>query len=95
MEFRADGTKNILRPSHMSLARVSVLRGVGPSEGVPFIDDYIVTKEAIVDYLTEFSGIKSGDLDQNHSPHTLVPLKVAYKKLRCREWTQLDTWLIF
>jgi PAB-dependent poly(A)-specific ribonuclease subunit 2 len=23
-----------------------------------------------------------GDLDPNNSPHTLVPLKVAYKKLR-------------
>jgi hypothetical protein len=26
-----------------------------------------------------------GDLDRNNSPHTLVPLKVAYKKLRLRE----------
>ncbi|WVQ76650.1 PAB-dependent poly(A)-specific ribonuclease subunit PAN2 [Cryptococcus sp. DSM 104548] len=82
MEFRSDGTKNILRPSHMSLARVSVLRGEGEMEGTPFIDDYIHTSEAVVDYLTEFSGIKAGDLDPNNSPHTLVPLKVAYKKLR-------------
>ncbi|WWD21952.1 PAB-dependent poly(A)-specific ribonuclease subunit PAN2 [Kwoniella shandongensis] len=82
MEFRSDGTKNILRPSHMSLARVSVLRGEGALEGKPFIDDYIHTSEAVVDYLTEYSGIKAGDLDPNNSPHTLVPLKVAYKKLR-------------
>lgn len=82
LEFRSDGTKKILRPSHMSLARVSVLRGPGEKEAVPFIDDYIHTKEAIADYLTEFSGIKAGDLDPNNSKHTLVPLKVAYKKLR-------------
>ncbi|KAL1408168.1 poly(A)-specific ribonuclease [Vanrija albida] len=82
LEFRSDGTKKILRPSHMSLARVSVLRGPGSLEGVPFIDDYIRTTETVVDYLTEFSGIKAGDLDPNNSPHTLVPLKVAYKKLR-------------
>lgn len=55
MEFRSDGTKSILRPSHMSLARVSVLR----ENEVPFIDDYILTSETVADYLTEFSGIKS------------------------------------
>ena len=57
-EFRSDGTKKILRPARLSLARVSVLRGDGPRKGVPFIDDYIHTSEIIVDYLTEFSGIK-------------------------------------
>ena len=57
-EFRSDGTTRVLRPARLSLARVSVLRGDGPNEGVPFIDDHIHTSEAIVDYLTEFSGIK-------------------------------------
>ncbi|KAI8355181.1 ubiquitin carboxyl-terminal hydrolase-domain-containing protein [Blakeslea trispora] len=82
-EIRSDGTKSLIRPSTLTLARVSVLRGdAGPMEGVPFIDDYITTKEPVVDYLTEFSGIRPGDLDQAQSKHTLVPLKVAYKKLR-------------
>ncbi|KIK63543.1 hypothetical protein GYMLUDRAFT_40586 [Collybiopsis luxurians FD-317 M1] len=81
-EYRSDGTKKVLRPARLSLARVSCLRGNGPKEGVPFIDDHIHTSEDIVDYLTEFSGIKYGDLDPMRSPHTLTPLKVVYKKLR-------------
>ena len=48
----------MLRPARLSLARVSVLRGDGPKQGVPFIDDHIHTSDMIVDYLTEFSGIK-------------------------------------
>jgi PAB-dependent poly(A)-specific ribonuclease subunit 2 len=37
---------------------VSVLRGDGDQEGVPFIDDYICTTEPVLDYLTEYSGIE-------------------------------------
>ncbi|KAL7004824.1 poly(A)-specific ribonuclease [Cystobasidiomycetes sp. EMM_F5] len=82
IEYRSDGTKSLIRPSRMTLARVSVLRGEGPETGVPFIDDHIQVTEPIVDYLTEFSGIRPGDLDNTKSPHTVVPSKVAYKKLR-------------
>ena len=57
-EFRSDGTKKVIRPARLSLARVSVLRGDGSQKGVPFIDDHIHTSETIVDYLTEFSGIE-------------------------------------
>ena len=57
-EYRSDGKKKVIRPARLSLARVSVLRGNVPKEGVPFIDDHIHTSEIIVDYLTEFSGIK-------------------------------------
>ena len=58
-EYRSDGTKKVVRPSRLSLARVSVLRGSGPSEEVPFIDDHIHTSEPVMDYLTDFSGIHS------------------------------------
>ncbi|THV07954.1 hypothetical protein K435DRAFT_815204 [Dendrothele bispora CBS 962.96] len=82
-EFKSDGSKKVIRPARLSLARVSVLRGdEGPKQGVPFIDDHIHTSEVIVDYLTEFSGIRFGDLDPHRSPFTLTPLKVVYKKLR-------------
>ncbi|OAV97453.1 hypothetical protein PTTG_26056 [Puccinia triticina 1-1 BBBD Race 1] len=82
VDYKSDGTRLVRRPSQMTLARVSVLRGEGSKTGVPFIDDHIQTFEPVADYLTEFSGIRPGDLDHNASPHTLVPLKVAYKKLR-------------
>ncbi|ORZ18884.1 ubiquitin carboxyl-terminal hydrolase-domain-containing protein [Absidia repens] len=82
-EIRSDGTKSLIRPSTLSLARLSVTRGEdGDKEGVPFIDDYIVTSEPVVDYLTEFSGIEADDLNPMTSQRTLVPLKVAYKKIR-------------
>ncbi|PCH38436.1 hypothetical protein WOLCODRAFT_97122 [Wolfiporia cocos MD-104 SS10] len=81
-EYRSDGTKKVLRPARLSLARVSVLRGEGPKEGVPFIDDHIHTSDVIVDYLTEYSGIRFGDLDPHLTRYTLTPLKLAYKKLR-------------
>ncbi|KAG1748914.1 PAB-dependent poly-A-specific ribonuclease subunit PAN2 [Suillus paluster] len=81
-EYRSDGTNRVIRPARLSLARVSVLRGDNPNEGVPFIDDHIHTSEVIVDYLTEFSGIKFGDLDPHLSRYTLTPLKLVYKKLR-------------
>jgi PAB-dependent poly(A)-specific ribonuclease subunit 2 len=57
-EIHSDGTRSVVRPSRLGLARVSVLRGEGPDEALPFIDDYVVTSEPIIDYLTEFSGIK-------------------------------------
>ncbi|KAI8336757.1 ubiquitin carboxyl-terminal hydrolase-domain-containing protein [Chlamydoabsidia padenii] len=77
-EIRSDGTKSLIRPSTLSLARLSVTRGGdGDKE-----DDYIVTSEPVVDYLTEFSGIEADDLNPETSRRTLVPLKVAYKKIR-------------
>ncbi|PWY70997.1 hypothetical protein BO70DRAFT_321589 [Aspergillus heteromorphus CBS 117.55] len=91
IDVKADGSQEIVRPSKSGLARVSVLRGSGVQEGVPFIDDYITIKEPIVDYVTQYSGIKPGDLDPRLSQHNLVPLKVAYKKL----WLLLNLGCVF
>lgn len=77
----SSGERETIRPIVYALARVSVLRGSGTSEGTPFIDDYITSKEPIVDYLTSYSGIVAGDLDPRTSKHNLVSLKIAYKKL--------------
>lgn len=81
-EIISDGTKSLMRPKELSLARVSVVRGEGPKQGVPFIDDFIATTETIVDYLTEFSGIEPGDLDPWTSKRSgLVTLQTSYKRL--------------
>ncbi|KKY24389.1 putative pab-dependent polyspecific ribonuclease subunit pan2 [Phaeomoniella chlamydospora] len=91
IDVKADGTQETIRPSKSGLARVSVLRGAGEQEGKPFIDDYITIRDPIVDYKTQYSGIRPGDLDIRTSTHNLVPLKVAYKKL----WLLLNLGCVF
>lgn len=91
IEMKADGTRETIRPDRKGLARVSVCRGEGERAGLPFIDDYIAVTEHVVDYLTEWSGISPGDLNRDTSPHALVSLKHAYKKL----WLLLNLGCIF
>jgi PAB-dependent poly(A)-specific ribonuclease subunit 2 len=91
IDVKADGSQEMVRPNKSGLARVSVLRAAGIDEGVPFIDDYITIREPIVDYVTQYSGIKPGDLDPRTSEHNLVPLKAAYKKL----WLLLNLGCVF
>ena len=79
--MNSDGERETIRPIVYALARVSVVRGHGENEGVPFIDDYIAIREPIVDYLTSYSGITQQDLDPRVANHCILPLKKAYKKL--------------
>jgi PAB-dependent poly(A)-specific ribonuclease subunit 2 len=81
IEMNSDGVRQTIRPILHSLARVSVVRGQGEDEGDAFIDDYILIREPVVDYLTEYSGITPEDIDPRQSKHNLVPLKTVYKKL--------------
>ncbi|MCJ1461594.1 poly(A)-specific ribonuclease [Pseudocyphellaria aurata] len=91
IEISATGEREVIRPTRLGLARVSVLRGAGMFQEIPFIDDHIAIREPIVDYLTKYSGLKPGDLDANRSTHALVTLKVAYKKL----WLLLNLGVVF
>eukprot|EP00457_Paulinella_chromatophora_P000481 gb/GEZN01000481.1/.p1 GENE.gb/GEZN01000481.1/~~gb/GEZN01000481.1/.p1 ORF type:complete len:1432 (+),score=288.38 gb/GEZN01000481.1/:25-4296(+) len=81
-EERVDGKVTMVRPQRMQLARVSVVRGQGPQLGLPFIDQYILPTEPVVDHLTQWSGLHPGDLDPAVSPHHLVTLKQAFIRLR-------------
>lgn len=91
IEISATGEREVIRPTRLGLARVSVLRGNGPHEALPFINDHIIIREPIVDYLTKYSGVKQGDLDTNRSTYALVTLKVAYKKI----WLLLNLGVVF
>ena len=72
----------VLKPMRHSLARVSLVRATGQRAGAPLLDDYIVSSEPIVDYLTRYSGIEPGDLDRKVSTRHLVTLKSTYLRLR-------------
>jgi PAB-dependent poly(A)-specific ribonuclease subunit 2 len=91
IEIKADGTRETIRPRRLGLARVSVLRGDGEKQDLPFIDDYVAVTEPVVDYLTAFSGISAGDLTRGVSRHVLVNLYEAYKKL----WLLLNLGCVF
>eukprot|EP00808_Paulinella_micropora_P008292 g60396.t1 len=79
---KVDGKVSMVTPQRMQLARVSLVRGQGPQMGVPFLDQYIVPTEPVVDHLTEFSGLRPGDLDPAVSPYPLVTLKQAFVRLQ-------------
>lgn len=91
-EIDCQGNKAVVRPKKSSLARISVIRGEeGPLYGVPFIDDYVVNKSHIEDYLTKYSGILPGDLDLEKSEKQLVSREVVYRKI----WLLMQLGCIF
>eukprot|EP00177_Eucheuma_denticulatum_P002958 GFKZ01005316.1.p1 GENE.GFKZ01005316.1~~GFKZ01005316.1.p1 ORF type:complete len:1287 (-),score=162.64 GFKZ01005316.1:648-4106(-) len=82
-EIYGDGSRQVVVPARLALARVSVIRGYGPLKGCALIDDYVEVREPVVDYLTRFSGLQEGDLDVARSRHKIRSLKSVYKRLRC------------
>jgi PAB-dependent poly(A)-specific ribonuclease subunit 2 len=63
-------------------ARITVIRGDGPLEGIPLIDDYIAQSEQSIEFLAQYCGVKHGDLEPAISNKHLVSLKTACLKLR-------------
>ena len=91
-EIDCQGTKIIRKAKKTALARLSIVRGEeGPGFGKPFIDDYVVNKNTIEDYLTKFSGIEPGDLNPATSDKTLVTLGTVYRKV----WLLMQLGCIF
>ena len=73
------GQKVSVRETRHALARISI---VDCSTGNILVDDHVLPREPVVDYLTRFSGIVHGDLDPKKSPHHLTSTRSAYLKLR-------------
>lgn len=73
------GSKLIVRETRYAVARISV---IDCDSGTVLIDDYVLPRERVVDYLTRFSGIVAEDLDPKQSNHHLISTRAAYLKLR-------------
>lgn len=54
----------------------------GARDGKLLVDDYILTTEPVIDFLTKYSGIEPSDLDPKRSTKHLTRLKNVYVKVR-------------
>lgn len=77
-----DSPGNLAQQRHMALARLSCVLSSAPGDERTIVDDYVHTPEAILDYVTQYSGIHPGDLDPLESSKCLTSLKATYLKLR-------------
>lgn len=88
--INAEGQRVVTEEGRQVLARISLVDG-GPflvQQNVPkrpmrvLTDDYILSSESVVDYVTRFSGIVAEDLSPSTSKHAVVTNRTAYLKLR-------------
>ncbi|OQV12627.1 PAB-dependent poly(A)-specific ribonuclease subunit PAN2 [Hypsibius exemplaris] len=70
------------KPSVLSVGRVTAVRGNGHLTDTLLMDEYVVARDKVANHLTEFSGIRPGDLSANLSLKRLDTLKSVYVRLR-------------
>jgi PAB-dependent poly(A)-specific ribonuclease subunit 2 len=75
----ATGSRIVTREGRNAIGRISLLDS---NTGKELVDDYVVPREPVVDYLTRFSGITPSDLNPKTSKHHLITARSAYLKMR-------------
>ena len=73
------GSKVTTREGRYVLGRMSLL-DCGTGETI--IDDHVLPREPVLDYLTRFSGIRPADLNPRTTSHSLISARRAYAKMR-------------
>ena len=73
------GSKVVSRDTRHAVGRISV---IDCATRQPIVDDHVLPREPVVDYLTRFSGIVAEDLDPSQSSRNLISTRSAYLKLR-------------
>lgn len=73
------GSKMILRETRHAVGRISI---IDCETRQVLVDDHVLPRERVVDYLTRFSGIVPEDLDPTKTHHNLISTRGAYLKLR-------------
>mmetsp|Transcript_2153 Transcript_2153/g.3958 ORF Transcript_2153/g.3958 Transcript_2153/m.3958 type:complete len:1509 (+) Transcript_2153:268-4794(+) len=75
----ATGSRIVTREGRNAIGRISLLDS---NSGKELVDDYVIPREPVVDYLTRFSGITPSDLNPKTSKNHLISARKAYLKMR-------------
>ena len=73
------GSKVVIREGRHAVGRISLL---DCESGRELVDDHVIPREPVVDFLTRFSGITPSDLNPKTSRHHLISARSAYLKMR-------------
>lgn len=73
------GQKEVLCETRHALGRISIFDCLAEDT---VVDDHVLPREQVVDFLTRFSGIVAEDLDSTRSRHRIISTRNAYLQLR-------------